>query len=143
MEAIKTIRVDNTDYLLKATYDSSGNDITKTYSTKKELQDSIPDLSQYAQKINIVNVSDIQEQYSISPNILYKFGEKSSLDIVLTPGDSNIYNEYMFEFISGATPTVLSIQGDIKWITDNTIESSKTYQVSIINNLAVLGESEL
>lgn len=45
----------------------------------------------------------------------------------------------MFEFISGATATVLTLPDNIKWIGDNTIKVNKTYQISIVNNQAVIG----
>jgi hypothetical protein len=45
----------------------------------------------------------------------------------------------MFEFTSGTTPTTLNLPESVKWMGDNTIEASKTYQVSIVNNIAVLG----
>lgn len=80
---------------------------------------------------------------TIQPNIFYDFGQADSLTIGLA-NITNLeqYNEYMFQFESGATPTTLSIGGgsqEIKWIGDHTIEANKTYQVSIVNNLAVMG----
>lgn len=44
MEAIKTIRVDNTDYLLKATYDSSGNVIDQTYAKSSAIPTKVSQL---------------------------------------------------------------------------------------------------
>lgn len=75
----------------------------------------------------------------IKPNTLYKFGECSSLTVTLGAETSGIVNEYMFEFISGSTPTTLSLPETVKWSGGNapTIEANKTYQVSIVNNLAV------
>ena len=77
---------------------------------------------------------------SIAPNIFHLWGTVTSLNITLaTPDDSTILNEYMFQFTSGATATVLSLPSDIVWISEPTIEASKTYQISIVNNLAVIG----
>ena len=75
----------------------------------------------------------------IKPNTFYKFGECSSLTITLGAEESGIINEYMFEFASGSTPTTLSVPDTVKWSGGSapTIEASKTYQVSIVNNLAV------
>lgn len=75
----------------------------------------------------------------IKPNIFYKFGEVSSLTITLAAEESGIENEYKFEFVSGSTPTTLSLPETVKWSGGSapTIEASKTYQVSIVNNLAV------
>lgn len=75
----------------------------------------------------------------INPNTFYKFGEVSSLTITLAAEESGIENEYKFEFVSGTTATTLSLPETVKWSGGNapTIEASKTYQVSIVNNLAV------
>jgi len=32
--------------------------------------------------------------------------------------NSNIYNEYMFEFVSGATATTLTLPASIKWLSE-------------------------
>jgi len=62
-----------------------------------------------------------------------------TLTLTLAAGEENKLSEYMFEFTSGTTPTTLTLPESVKWIGDNTIEASKTYQVSIVNNIAVLG----
>lgn len=75
----------------------------------------------------------------LSPNILYMFGARPSLTITLGGGTAGIVNEYMFEFVSGRTPTTLSVPDTVKWSGGSapTIEANKTYQVSIVDNLAV------
>lgn len=76
----------------------------------------------------------------INPNTFYKFGSCSTLTIALGAETSGIVNEYMFEFISGTTATTLSIPDSVKWSGGNapTIEANKTYQVSIVDNLALI-----
>lgn len=76
---------------------------------------------------------------SISPNKFYKFGNVTTLTITFAPETPNVLNEYMFQFTSGETTTVLNMPDSVKWIGDHTIEPNKTYQVSIVNNLAVIG----
>ena len=75
----------------------------------------------------------------IKPNTFYKFGEVTNLAISFAAEESGIENEYKFEFVSGTTPTTLSLPDSVKWSGGNapTIEANKTYQVSIVNNLAV------
>lgn len=46
--------------------------------------------------------------------------------------------EYKFQFTSGTTPTVLNLPSDVKWASSNVIEANHTYQVSIVNNIAVM-----
>lgn len=76
---------------------------------------------------------------AISPNVFYVWGTMSSLVITLTtPTDSSIYNEYMFQFISGTTATTFSLPSDVVILNNTTIEANKTYQVSIVKGLAVV-----
>lgn len=78
-------------------------------------------------------------KHTISPNVFYKYGVCSKIEITFTAGDTNSYNEYMLEFQSGDTPTELVLPDGVKWAGDHEIESNMTYQVSIVNNLAVMG----
>lgn len=77
----------------------------------------------------------------ISPNVLNVWPEMEALDITLAPpADEDIVNEYMIQFTSGEVATTLALPVDIKWNTAPTINANKIYQISIINNLAVIGE---
>lgn len=82
----------------------------------------------------------------LRPNIYYKWtGTPTSITITLgTPSDSTILNNYMFEFTSSSSGTTLTMPSSIRWMNGNTptIESGKTYQVSIINNLATFSKYE-
>lgn len=75
----------------------------------------------------------------IKPNTFYIFGKVARLTITLATEERGILNEYMFQFVSGSTPTTLSVPDAVKWSGGSapTIEANKTYQVSIVNNLAV------
>lgn len=93
--------------------------------------------STYAKKISTGSVSAASA--TINPNYLYVWGTMSSLSIALaTPADSTIYNEYMFQFTSGSTPTSLSVPSTVKWVVEPNIEANKTYQVSIVNNIGII-----
>lgn len=52
---------------------------------------------------------------------------------------SGFANEYLIQFTSGTTATTLSLPDTVKWANENaiSIESGKTYSISILNNLAV------
>lgn len=92
-----------------------------------------------AEKIVVVNQTETTLE--IQPNVLNVWGEVATLDITLaTPTDTSIVNEYMVQFTSGATPTQLVLPDTIEWMSEPTINANATYQVSIINNLAVIGE---
>lgn len=95
------------------------------------------ELSSKANKVSVENVSENTKE--LQPNKYYIFGKMEKLTLTLAAGEENKLSEYMFEFASGTTPTTLTLPESVKWIGSNTIEASKTYQVSIVNNIAVLG----
>ena len=95
------------------------------------------DISGKANKISVVQTST--STIEINPNTFYKFGEVSSLNIILAAiTDTSVLNEYMFEFTSGSTATTLTLPNTIKWLETPTIESNKIYQCSIVDNVGVL-----
>lgn len=73
----------------------------------------------------------------LQPNKYYVFGEVETLTLTLALGSDNILNEYMFEFTSGATPTVLTEITGVEWKGD-TIEANKLYQASISRGIGIL-----
>lgn len=76
---------------------------------------------------------------NIVPNSYYTFGEKTSITINgLNDGYPDRLDEYMFEFTSGDTPTVLTVPETVKWVNEPNIEANKTYQVSIVNNIGII-----
>lgn len=91
--------------------------------------------------ISIINHEDTDTSVSnLEPNVYHKWGEITSLTInsLKNRGKKSI-DEYMIEFVSGDTPTVLNIK-DVRWVTEEpVIEANKTYQISIVNNIAVIG----
>lgn len=105
------------------------------YAKRTEL----PDISNKADKVTVVDHGTSDTTFELTPNVFHKWGEVSSLSLTLGAETTGVLNEYMFQFTSGATATVLTLPETVKYIGDSTIEAGKTYQVSIINNLAVLG----
>lgn len=95
------------------------------------------DISGKANKISVVQTST--STIEINPNTFYKFGEVASLNITLASiTDNTIYNEYMFEFVSGTTATTLTLPSSIKWLETPTIDANKIYQCSIVDNVGLL-----
>ena len=105
------------------------------YAKKTEL----PDINNKADKVTVVNHGTNDTTFAITPNVLHVWGEVAALNLTLANETSGVVNEYMAQFTSGTTATVLTLPETVKYIGDDTIEADKTYQVSIINNLAVLG----
>ena len=52
--------------------------------------------------------------------------------------DDTIINEYMIQFTSGSTATVLSLPSSIVWAETPNIKANVIYQISIINNLGII-----
>lgn len=75
----------------------------------------------------------------IESNKFYKFGEVTELNLTLAEiTDNTQLNEFMFEFISGATATTLTLPNTIKWLETPSVEVNKIYQCSIVDNVGVL-----
>ena len=77
--------------------------------------------------------------FALTPNVFHRWGEVATLNLTLGAETAGVLNEYMAQFTSGTTATVLTLPDTVTYIGESTIEADKTYQVSIINNLAVLG----
>lgn len=79
----------------------------------------------------------------IDPNVFYVFDQplQVSLTINLNEGKPGVMHEYMFQFSVGYDLT-LTLPASVQWINQEppTFTAGHTYQVSILNNLAVCGE---
>ena len=87
----------------------------------------------------VVNHGTSDTTFTLTPNVMHIWGTVTSLTLTLGTGTSYL-DEYMFEFTSGATATTLSLPNTVSWINGTpTIATNTTYQVSIVNNIAVIG----
>lgn len=73
----------------------------------------------------------------LQANTYYVFGEVETLTLTLAAGEDNVMPEYMFEFTSGATPTVITPIEGVEWRGD-AIEANKVYQASIVRGIGIL-----
>lgn len=105
------------------------------YAKKNEL----PDISNKADKVTVVDHGTNDTTFALTPNVFHRWGEVATLNLTLGAETAGVLNEYMAQFTSGTTATVLTLPDTVTYIGESTIEADKTYQVSIINNLAVLG----
>ena len=81
---------------------------------------------------------------SILPNELNKWGKIKSLTINSFQGAQEGYvNEYMLEFIVSGDDFTLTLPEGVRWVEEPTWENGYTYQVSIVNNLAVFAGWEV
>lgn len=74
----------------------------------------------------------------ILPNELNKWGKIKSLTINSFQGAQEEHvNEYMLEFTVSGDDFTLTLPEGVRWVEEPTWENGHTYQVSIVNNLAV------
>ena len=79
-----------------------------------------------------------KEKEFILPNILNKWGTIRSLAIHSFQGaQEGCVNEYMLEFTVSGDDFTLSLPDGVRWTEEPTWENGYTYQVSIVDNLAV------
>ena len=77
---------------------------------------------------------DESNAVTLDPNKFYVFGEEAEIDVSFAAGTEGQVNEYHFSFESGSTPTVLSLPVDVVMPDSFSVEASKTYEISVINN---------
>ena len=83
-------------------------------------------------------VENTEVKDSILPNELNKWGKIKSLTINSFQGAQEGYvNEYMLEFTVSGDDFTLTLPEGVRWVEEPTWENGYTYQVSIVNNLAV------
>lgn len=77
---------------------------------------------------------------TIEPNKLHIWGVVSSLTLGFADGPLGQVAEYKFQFSCPAnSATALTLPNGVKWMNDDNLEPEPnwTYQVSIVNNLAI------
>lgn len=95
---------------------------------------------QIAENSGIDVVSQTATTATIQPNVLNVWREVASLNLSFAEGEDSKVNEYLVQFTSGATATTLVLPDTIQWMAAPNVQANKTYQLSIINNLGVIGE---
>lgn len=119
------------DYLTK-------NDANDTYQPKGEYTTVNYVNNNFQRKAEPVIINQTETTVTINPNVLNVWGEVSTLTITLAEADPTKYNEYMIQFVSGASPTTLTLPATVSWLNDAEIEANTTYQISIVNNLGIM-----
>lgn len=76
-------------------------------------------------------------QVEVQPNILNVWGHVSSLTLTLASGNQGEINEYMLEFTVSGNAFTLSLPSSVRWLDELDFEDGYTYQVSILDNLAI------
>lgn len=77
---------------------------------------------------------DENNAVTLDPNKFYVFGEEAEIDVSFAAGTEGQVNEYHFSFVSGSTPTVLSLPVDVEMPASFSVLADHVYELSIINN---------
>ena len=79
--------------------------------------------------------------FTLPANEYHTWNEVEALTITLASGESGWVNEYLFSFVSGDTPTTLSLPEAVQ--TDIVVEPNTWYECSIVDNYMVFREWEV
>lgn len=86
-----------------------------------------------------VNHGTSDTTFTLTPNTFHVWDEVATLDLSFGAETSGVANEYLFQFTSGTTATTLTLPDTVEWVDGTpTIESDKTYQISIVNNIGLI-----
>lgn len=88
-------------------------------------------------------VAQTETDVEIEPNVLNVWGSIEALTITLTGAVSGQVNEYMLQFEVDGDNFELILPSGVRWLEEPDFEDGSTYQVSIVNNLAVCGGWEV
>lgn len=109
-------------------------------ATNAELQAAINNIPK---GISTLTVPDTIAEQVLEPNTLYIFSTRTStLTLTLGTPIDGIANEYHFFVVCGSTAPTINFPDGIKWNGENApeIAADKTYEVSILNNIAAYFE---
>lgn len=82
-------------------------------------------------------VAQTENAVTIFPNVLNVWGVVSRLEIALGASSSVEVSEYMMQFSCGDIPATVILPDDVRWTEEPEFEAGKTYQVSVLNGLAI------
>lgn len=77
--------------------------------------------------ISIQDHGTFDTMFTLTPNTLHKWDEVTELTLTLGAETPGIVNEYLIQFTSGTTPTVVTLPEDIKWASPLKTKANKIY----------------
>ena len=98
----------------------------------------------YVDDMKVMEVSrSAITQIELAPNNLYRLSDITSLVITLAQGEIGVANYYMFEITVGDAIPEITLPSSVRWMDGYDVladlNKDTTYQISILNNLAVGG----
>ena len=88
--------------------------------------------------VSVVSHGTGDTTFELTPGVLHVWGEVASLTLTLAAVGVDYTGEYLFEFNSGATPTVLELPEEVKFAGSSVVAANKRYQVSILHGIALM-----
>lgn len=82
-------------------------------------------------------VQQTENAVTIFPNVLNVWGVVGRLEIAFGASNSEEVSEYMMQFSCGDIPATIILPDDVRWTEEPEFEAGKTYQVSVLNGLAI------
>lgn len=111
----------------------------KVAQLSQELQTIIDKGLTFVVKPHIDKVVMTETTATLEPDKFYLFGEVSALNITLAPVEEGYASQYIFQFTSPLeSPTTLTMPVTIIWSDIPTIKGGMTYQVSVVEGLAMI-----
>ena len=119
------------------------NAIPNASITKEKIESSV--LAEKQDKTTIVTETEGNASYAISPNKLTKLGTLASsvtLSLDTSKEEAGVSNVYDIVFTTPAAAPSITWPEGISWVGGSApaIAGGKTYEVSIMDNLATYGE---
>lgn len=125
------------DAIPTITVDTEMSDTSENAVQSKVIKAYVDDM-----KVKEVSQSAIT-QIELVPNTLYRLSDITSLVVTLAQGEIGVANYYMFEIAVGDTIPEITLPSSVRWMDGYDVladlNKDTTYQISILNNLAVGG----
>lgn len=114
--------------------DATGAKLAQLDQEWQELKDKNFQIQPHIDKVVMTETTA-----ELQPDKFYLFGEVSALNITLAPVEEGYASQYIFQFTSPLeAPTTLSMPVTIIWADIPTIKGGMTYQVSVVEGLAMI-----
>jgi prophage DNA circulation protein len=126
---VKNVVNNNADELT-----SLSNQVQQNNNAVTQLGNAVSGLREEAK---IVVIQQTETSVTIHPNKLNVWGSVAALTIVFAAGTQGVANEYMLEFTASTDSFTLTLPSGVRWVEDPEWQAGYTYQVSILNGLAV------
>lgn len=116
--------------------DNIGRRVSENSSTMTELSQAVTNL--HNDVLTPIISMEETEVSGLQPGKLYTWGSIASLQInSFAAATAGIAVEYMLQFVVGSNNFTVSLPNGILWAEEPSWENGYTYQVSIVNNLAI------